>query len=99
MFITVTVADEADVVFHLEVPDHLVVADFKAMCERKICADCLVEKGKNIPAAEMVLIADIQFLRGSLFDGREGRSVSKSQSVSFFKYYRLYHNFKLKVSG
>ena len=76
MFITVTVADEADVVFHLEVPDHLVVADFKAMCERKICADCLVEKGKHIPAAEMVLIADIQFLRGSLFDGREGRSVS-----------------------
>ena len=78
MFITVTVADEADVVFHLEVGDHLVVADFKVMCQREIWVNCIVEKGaaKTIPAAEMVLIADIQFLRGSLFDGREGRSVS-----------------------
>ena len=79
MLITVTMADEANVVFHLDVPDSLVVADFKAMCERQIFADCLAEKGLTIPippAAEMVLIADIHFLHGCLFDGREGRSVS-----------------------
>ena len=78
MFITVTVAEEeTDVVFHLEVLDHLVVADFKVMCQREIWANCIVEKGaaKTIPASEMVLIADIRMFKYH-FGGREGRTFS-----------------------
>ena len=93
MFITVTMADEPDVVFHFEVPDYLQVADLKAMCERRIFADCLVEKGFTMPVAEMVLIADIQFLRGSFFNGRE-ETISSSQG----HFANLFHNFKREFS-
>ena len=93
IFITVTMADEPDVVFHFEVPDYLQVADLKAMCERRIFADCLVEKGFTMPVAEMVLIADIQFLRGSFFNGRE-ETISSSQG----HFANLFHNFKREFS-
>ena len=85
MFITVTVAEEeTDVVFRLEVPDHLTVADFKVMCQREIWVNCIVEKGaaKTIPASEMVLIADIRMFKYH-FGGREGRPFSVQIHASF----------------
>ena len=85
MIVTVTVADEADVVVYLEVPDHLLVANFKVMCQREIYASALSRRRprpKTIPAAEMVLIADIRILCGCLFEGRE-EGGHQSQSISF----------------